>query len=186
MTNKYSRLKPKIKPLPIIIMVVMVVVFIVAILLLRPSASKKIQNSFNNVISNAQEKLPNDHVFVEISYKEYKKKEDKKENFLMFVGNPYDQASPGEVKYYDSYFKSEKVNEKLTVIYYLDSSKLNEEQTKELTMLSMSGETLQTPQLFYFHDGLMIYSRNDTAYTSVSTKPQGQIQAFFRAVYNKL
>ena len=78
------------------------------------------------------------------------------------------------------------MNEKLTVIYYLDSSKLNEEQTKELTMLSMSGETLQTPQLFYFHDGLMIYSKKRYSIYILYPKPQGQIQAFFRAVYNKL
>lgn len=182
MTNKYSRLKPKIKPLPIIIMVIMVIVFIIAILLLRPSASKNFQNAFNNAGAN----LPSDHVFVEISYKEYQKKQEKEENFVVFIGNPYDQGSPGEVEYYNKYFKLENVKEKLKAIYYLNSSKLSEEQTQALTALLLQSEGLQTPQLLYYHEGKLLYSRNDTTYTAVSAKPTGQIQAFFRAVYNKL
>ncbi len=182
MTNKYSKLKPKIKPLPLIIIGVVIVVFIVAIILLRPSGSKKIQNAFNNVGAD----LPNDHVFVEISYKTMNKKISNKENFLVFIGQPYDQGSPQEVKYYDSYFKSENVDDKLKAIYYLNASKLSEEETQVLATQLFMSEGLQTPQLIYYHEGKLLYTRNDGAYTSVSTKALGQIQAFFQAVYNKL
>lgn len=182
MTNKYSKLKPKIKPLPIIIMVAVVVVFIVAIILLRPSASKRFQNDFNSVGA----KLPNDHVFVEISYKEFNKKTDNKENFVVFIGHPRDQGSSDEVEYYDNYFKKENVIEKLKAIYYLNSSKLSEEETQALATQLYQSEGLQTPQLLYYHDGKLLYSRHDGAYTSVSNKPAGQIEAFFEAVYKKL
>lgn len=179
MAKRYKKLQPKLRPLPFIIMGVIIVVFVVFLIMMTPSAKKRFETAYNARGAN----LPKDHVFVEISYKDFEKKVEAKENFVVYIGYPDCQGCIGEVNYYDTYFKSE-LNDSIQSIYYLNATKLKDEQVK-VFQTSLHLEEFKTPQLLYYHEGSFLYSRNDSAYTSVSTKAQGQIQAFFQAVYQK-
>lgn len=179
MANRYKKLQPKLKPLPFIIMGVIIVLFVVFLIIMTPTAKQRIANDYN---ARGAE-IPKDHVFVEISYKEYEKKRDNKENFVLYIGALDCQSCITEIKYYDMYFKSEGLEDSLKNVYYINSKKLSEKQIE--TLQTLIQKEFATPQLMYFHQGSMLYTKSDLKYTEQTDKIPGQVQLFYKDVLEK-
>ncbi|HHT39399.1 MAG TPA: hypothetical protein GX001_02870, partial [Acholeplasmataceae bacterium] len=82
MANKYSRLKPKIKPLPFIIMGIIVVVIAVFIIVLKPNPKKQFYQDYN--IKRVAE--DEGYLFEEVTVKALKKKNNKEEKMIVYIG----------------------------------------------------------------------------------------------------
>lgn len=178
MAKKYSRLQPKLRPLPFVIMGVVIVAFVVFLILLTPTAKQRFLNAYNN--SGAD--LPKNHVFVDIEYNDIVKKLNNKENFVLYIGSPSCQTCVSEVKYYDQYFKESNLSESLDNIYYFSATSFAKHAEDFYAKTGIEVES--TPQVFYFHQGNITFKRSDSQFQGSGTAA-GEIKQFFQAIENK-
>ncbi len=156
MSNKYSRLKPKIKPLPFIILGAVIVAVVILAIVLRPNK----ENTFYENYKYAD--IPKEHIFEAV--KQLAKKQNKKENMLVYFGYPQCSNCMEEVKYYYIEFFNQEMDQHFEKIYYIDLTKLKQkdfENVAENYGVAGNPETGQfNAFLFYFEEGEIKVNRN--------------------------
>ncbi len=179
MANKYSKLKPKIKPLPFIILGAVIVAITIFAIVLRPNK----KNSFYESYKSAD--IPKNHIFKEITLKELAKKQADKEKMLVYIGYPGCSNCVNEVKYYYIEFFNEGLDEYFESIYYIDLTKIKQkdfEKIAELYGVTANQETGQfNAFLFYFEEGEIKVNRNSYNSGRVGTN----IRNFYKKVKEK-
>ncbi len=180
MPDRYKKIQPKLKPLPFIIIGVVLVAVIVLVLVLRETPKEKFYNEYT---AYGAKELEKKHVFKEISYKTLKKKIDKEEKLLVYIGAPTCRACIEEVPLYDKEFTAEDLNigEYLDCIYYVDTRKLSSSQTEEITNEYFYSP--EQPLFLYFAEGELAIDRY--MFTSSQTT-QGNIHLFLKEVLYQL
>ncbi len=158
MSNKYSRLKPKIKPLPFIILGAVLVVVAVLAIVLQPNKKNLFYENYK------YSDIPKDHIFKEITFKQLKSKQAKNEKMLVYFGYPQCTNCIEEVKYYNIEFFNENMDEYFDSIYYVDLTKLKSKDFQKLAEdygISGNPETGQfNAFLIYFEEGEIKVNRN--------------------------
>ncbi|MCK9233970.1 MAG: hypothetical protein RBS76_01835 [Acholeplasmatales bacterium] len=152
MANKYSRLKPKIKPLPFIIMGIIVVVIAVFIIVLKPNPKKQFYQDYN--IKRVAE--DEGYLFEEVTVKALKKKNNKEEKMIVYIGYSDCGNCQAEVKYYYKEFYKQNLNEDFKKIYYLNLRKVKDKDFQELANLGVTFDEQQqqiNPFLIYYEEG---------------------------------
>ncbi len=177
MANKYSRLKPKIQPIPFVVLGAIVILIAVLVVVLKPDSKKGFYESYK------QSDIPEDHVFEEISLKQLNKKIAKNEKLLVYFGYPGCTNCISEVKYYQIEFYNQGMDEKFSKIYYINLAKLKEKEFETLVELFniQATESGFKAELFYFNEGELVISRG----TYTSGNFASQIVSFYKAVKNK-
>ncbi len=180
MAKRYKKLQPKLKPLPFIVMGAILAVFILLIVFLRDTPQQRLEKQFNSVGAD----LASDHVLEEVKLSVVLGKIEKNEKIVVFFGTPTCSVCVQEVGFYNSEFKEAGLKEKLQKIYYVNVTKLTENQTDKF-FEDYGVDLTTTPNLLYFENDEVSLSRNDEQFNLEGTKTRGQIHSFFIGVYNK-
>lgn len=163
MSNKYSKLKPKIKPLPFIILGLVLVLILVLVLVLRPNPKKTFFNDYEGA------NIPENHIFEEVSYKTLNKKA-KNETMLVYIGFPNLNFNK-EVEYYYLEFYNQGLDEYFDKIYYLNLAKLKGNEFEAVIQkyeAAFDGQQWK-PTLIYITEGEVTLNRSDYLSEGVAT-----------------
>lgn len=174
MKKSYKNPQVTVKPLNLIIVGLVITIFVALIFLLQPNDQKKIYKAYSSAGST---NLVEDHVFKSITVKDLMKKIDNKEAVVFYFGSTGCSYCVTEIGYYDLEFKNAGLEDSLKYIYYLDATKVsNENITKLQTKYSI--ELNATPKVYFFNDGAKVFDR--ASENSGSTP--AQIRAFFQKI----
>lgn len=144
MAKKYNKQKVKLTRNAIIILAVALVVVVSVIVFTNlPTEKKKINDTYSS--------LSTTHVFDKISYSEFKKKMNNKEEFILFYGKKDCEACQARINDLNS--TAQTLNVK--VIYYLDANSLSDTQKSELYNTYGVKKNF-TPQLLSFKEGAKV------------------------------
>lgn len=126
MANKYSKIKSKIHPIAYIIGAIFIILIIIAIVAFRPSASEKIQKSYQDEqikLEGATNDmlLSKDHVFRKASLEDIDRRIQAKNLVIVYEGATWCETCLKEVQTYSEEFKkNEKIQEIAEKILYLE------------------------------------------------------------------
>lgn len=142
MANKYKKEKTKLGKNAIIIIAVSILVIVgVFVFTNLPNPKKQIMDVYPSLTTS-------EHVFEKISYSQFEKKMEAKEQFFVFYGKKDCEACQARVADVNTTAASLKIK----VVYYLDANSLSDEQKSELYNTYNVKKNF-TPQLLSFNDG---------------------------------
>lgn len=154
MAYRSKKLRRKVSPWTIMTIAIVVVALVGITLLLQPTKKRKIYNQFQNY------ELPKEeHVFEELSFKKLMKKLENNEDLILFLGSPLDNNSRIEIAEYNNEFNKQNVSEVIDKVYYLNVSKLKEDQIKILKEdYKLNVDSI--PELVYFNNDEVVFNKN--------------------------
>jgi hypothetical protein len=183
--DKYSKVEPKIHPITIASIIGFFVVVFGLILIFQPSNQEKIYDAYD--LYNVE--ITEDHPFYQVSYRGglFKKGLNKiienDEVVVVYVGFATCPACQTHIKGFESYYRSEGLDEHVSRIYYLDPTQ--NQGDYENFQEAFPELTGSTPQILVFMNGEVIQTYSPGESTE-QTDINRSIRDFYRAVVTKI
>ncbi|MDO9628630.1 MAG: thioredoxin family protein [Acholeplasmataceae bacterium] len=183
--DKYNKVEPKVHPITIASIIGFFVIVFGLILIFQPTNQEKIAKSYE--LYNIE--LTEDHPFYQVTYgsKLFKRGLDKiiakEEVVVVYVGFPSCPACQTHIKGFESYFRSENVEDYTSKIYYINPN----ENVADFVKFQTAFPSIinSTPQLLVFIDGELVTQFSPGSSTA-QTDINRSIRDFYRAAVIKI
>jgi len=183
--DKYSKVEPKVHPITIVSIVGFFVIIFGLLLIFQPSNQEKIQDAY--ALYNVT--ITDDHPFYQVDYsgglfkQGLKRIISKDDVVVVYVGFASCPACQTHIKGFESYYRSEGLDDHVSTIYYLDPTQNQGDFVKFQEAFPQISNS--TPQLLVFIDGELV-RQFTPGQSTVQTEINRNIRDFYRAVVTQI
>jgi len=157
MSDKYTKVEPKIHPITLIAIASFFVVVLAIIFIFKPSDQKVIYTAYEPY---ATSDFTEDHPFVTVAYdsklfsKGFDKILEEDEVVALYIGYPTCPSCQAHIGAFEKYYHSEGFDEYVSQIYYMDPN--DDLDSVNAVLENFTDVEATTPQLLIFHNGELI------------------------------